>query len=239
LMNESTWRRLAEGALIVASILLAFAIDAAWDERTERRRRDALLAALEREMAIASDERDRVARYHAMGQEAAAALLRFDDGEPLDRLSVAAVDSLLQLAYNSTATFDAPSGALDGLLLSGNLDLIEDEALLIELTSYPGLVSDLSREQGFLVEVAFRLLDYLGAEGVDVSLLNDSAVEPSERSVPWRLGRTGAYAIVGEPQFRGLLNELWWRYDNSMVRLDEMRQTIDQIRVLSALGRSD
>jgi len=238
-MNESTWRpRLVEGALIVTSILLAFAIDAAWGERTERLRRDALFAALEREMAIASDERDRVAGYHALGQEASAALLRLDVGAPLDRLSAAVVDSLLQLAYNSTATFDAPSGALDGLLLSSNLDLIEDEALLIELTSYPGLVSDLGREQGYLVEVAFRLLDYLGAEGVDVSLLNDSAIEPSERSVPWSLGRTGAYAIVGEPQFRGLLNELWWRYGNSLERLDEMRPTIDQIRVLSGLGRT-
>jgi hypothetical protein len=236
-MTDREWRRrLAEGAVIVASILLAFAIDAAWDARTERLRRDALLAALEREMAIASDERDRVARYHAAGQEAAGALLMFDVESPLDRLAAPAVDSLLQLAYNNTATFDAPSGALEGLLLSNNLDLIDDEALLIELSAYPGLASNLSREQGYLVEVAFRLVDYLGAEGVDLSLLNDSTTDPGVPSVPWRLGRTDAYSVVGEAQFRSLLNELWWRYGNSLVSLSEMRQTIDRIRLLSGPG---
>ena len=44
-------RLLLEGFVIVASILLAFAIDAAWDERQERAQERRLLEALEGEFA--------------------------------------------------------------------------------------------------------------------------------------------------------------------------------------------
>ena len=225
--NDSWRRRLVEGAVIVASILLAFAIDAAWDSRREQERRDALLSALAREMALATTERDRVAQYHANGRDASAALLGLDAGER----DVTRVDSLLREAYNSTATFDASSGALSGLLYSSDLDLIDDEELLLELTSYPGLVANLNREQGYLVEVGFRMLDYLSAEGVDVSLLNEPSGEQLP-SVPWPLGPTRAHAIVGDPGFRSLLSEIWWRYRNCLSALDELRMSIDRIRML-------
>jgi len=222
----------------VASILLAFAIDAAWDARNEQLRRDALLVALEREMAFAAAERDRVAVYHTVGRDATAALLMLDARVPHERLSAQTVDSLLQLAWGNTATFDAPSGALSGLLVSSNLDLIDDEALLVEVTSYPGHVANLSREQEYLVEVGFRLLDYLGAAGVDLSLLNEPTIDPSLSTVPWGIGRTVAYSLAGDAHFRSLLNELWWRYDNSIKILDEMRRSIEQIRLLSGPDRA-
>ena len=52
-MNESqdiSWRRIfAEGAAIVAGILLAFAIDAWWDDQVEIKEEQRLLAALANE----------------------------------------------------------------------------------------------------------------------------------------------------------------------------------------------
>ena len=52
-MNESQdipWRRIfAEGAAIVAGILLAFAIDAWWDDQVEIKEEQRLLAALANE----------------------------------------------------------------------------------------------------------------------------------------------------------------------------------------------
>ncbi len=177
-MTDVPWRRrLVEGGLIVASILLAFAIDAAWDSRREQQRKDALLSALAREMALAATERDRVARFHETGRDAAAALLSLDPGER----NATRVDSLLQDAYNSTATFDVSSGALSG---------------------------------------------------VDASMLNQPRTGEEGLAVPWPVGPTRAYSLVGDPHFRGLLSELWWRYRNSLFVMDDLRLSIDRIRPL-------
>ena len=147
------------------------------------------------------------------------------------------VDSLLRLAYSNTATFDAPLGALTGLLMSGNLDLVDDGELLIELTSHPRLVANLNREQEFLADVGFRLLEYLGTAGVDVSRLNEVTLDEGF-AIPWQVGPTVAYSIVGEPHFRSLLSELWWRYRNSVESLEEMRESMERIRLLSEQARA-
>jgi hypothetical protein len=49
-------RLVVEGLVIVVSILLAFALDAAWDDRQERLRRDEYLLVLEDEFQSAADE---------------------------------------------------------------------------------------------------------------------------------------------------------------------------------------
>ena len=49
-------RLLAEGAVIVVSVLVALSADAAWAERQERQREDRYLRALTEEMLLARDE---------------------------------------------------------------------------------------------------------------------------------------------------------------------------------------
>jgi len=62
--KQIPWLRVfVEGVVIVGSILLAFGIDAAWDGRTQNQRRQALLAALGSDMALARDEVDRVEAF--------------------------------------------------------------------------------------------------------------------------------------------------------------------------------
>lgn len=55
--QKNLWSRLTlEGLVIVISILLAFALDAAWDDRQERLRRDEYLRVLEDEFRSAGEE---------------------------------------------------------------------------------------------------------------------------------------------------------------------------------------
>lgn len=224
------WVRIVtEGAVIVASILLAFAIDAAWDARNDSLRKEALFASLDREMDLAAAELDRVTGFHDRGLAAVVELLSLDPTTELGASEAARIDALVDDAYNSTATYDAPLGTLDALLAAGDLDLLEDDAHLSELTAFPGRVANLEREQGFLVQAALSLLDYLGAAGVDVSQLN-AASDVDARVVPWPLRPTTAYSITSEPHFRSLLNEMMWRYQNCIQAMEGMRESIERVR---------
>ena len=55
--KSELWSRLSlEGLVIVVSILLAFALDAAWDDRQQNIRRDEYLSVLEDEFRAAAEE---------------------------------------------------------------------------------------------------------------------------------------------------------------------------------------
>ncbi|MFC1574868.1 hypothetical protein ACFL3Z_02190 [Gemmatimonadota bacterium] len=219
-------KALLEAAVIVGSILLAFAIDAAWDSRSEARRRDAFSLAIGREMTLALSEADRVAAHFQDGAEAVQVLLSIDPDLPLGPADAPAIDSLLRIVLFSTATFDAPTGAVNGLLTSGDIDLLDEPEFLVELTAFPALVSDLEREQRALSEISGDLVSYLLSNGVDSSHLNE------ELDVPWQLAPTPAYEIVGQVHFRGLMDETWWRLQNSLSVLADIREGIDRIQRL-------
>jgi hypothetical protein len=229
-MSDSTPSRLSkallDAAVIVGSILLAFAIDAAWDARSEGKLRDAFSVAIGREMTFALSEVDRVTGFHQAGLASTQALLSYDPRTPLGPTDAPAVDSLLTAVFGSTASYDAPTGALNGLLTSGDLDLLDEPELLAELTAFPALVANLDREQRLLHETVFILLPHLGSMGVDQSQLEVG------RDVPWELATTPAYRIVGDAQFRGIIDEIYWRYRNSLQVLGDIREGIERIQRL-------
>lgn len=220
-----------EGIVIVGSILLAFGIDAAWDDRERNRQREALLAAIGSDMSRARDEIDRVAEAHQRGRGAAADLLNLAVAPPVTGAEAHRIDSLVAAACCSTASYDAPLGAVESLFGAGALDMVANPELAFELTAYPALVDDLAREQELLQSMALGLVTYLGAEGVDVSLLDLEYIDP-----PWALGRTTAHAVVETPRFRGIVSNLWYRYSNTTGILAEMREAIARIEALLAGG---
>ena len=86
--DESTsrsdlWSRLSlEGLVIVVSILLAFALDAAWDDRQERIRRDEYLHVLEDEFRSAAEEMEEQIQDHEWQVASIEILLKqLEDGE--------------------------------------------------------------------------------------------------------------------------------------------------------------
>jgi hypothetical protein len=110
--------------------------------------------------------------------------------------------------------------------MSGAIDVLDEPELLAELTAFPALVANLEREQRQLYETVFILLPYLGSNGVDQSQLE------VEGDVPWGLAPTPAYLIVGDAQFRGLIDEIYWHYRNSSEALGDIREGIGEIQRL-------
>jgi hypothetical protein len=109
------------------------------------------------------------------------------------------------------------------------LELLTDQELAFELTAFPALVADLAREQLMLQATADDLHEYLGNEGIDTSLFDQSWIDE-----PWEAGPVDASRLVGSPRFRGLVSMLWYKYSNTTAGLDAMREAITRIESLLA-----
>lgn len=227
------WKRaLIEGAVIVGSILLAFAIDAGWDARAEASRRSAVLDGLRSDFATARIDLDRVAAFHLEGRRAAEALMGLGADGPLSEDRSSRVDSLFG-GLAGTASFDPPLGTLQALINSGDLDLLDDLDLAVELTRFLGEVVDLDREQRFAREALIRLFEYLGSEDIGI----ESFVTHPTWAVPWDLQSGDVYRVVHTQGFRGWVTLMWALYSNttgSLAELDEVLTTIESR--LAAIG---
>jgi hypothetical protein len=123
------WKRItAEAAVIVASILLAFAIDAWWDDLQQQKRQQVILASLDAafaenlrllndNIAYASADLERVVRFIEMDAEAAARIPREQTYDYLRSIW-------------RPGTNISNSGFLVAVLEDSSLDLMDDMPLL-------------------------------------------------------------------------------------------------------------
>ncbi len=135
---------LSEGAVIVAGILIALAVDSWWDGRVERRDEQDALGELQAEFQDNAAQLDSVLWHHATGQRATEVLLSFSRGQV--ELSA---DSVRQLIWelDNPWTYNPKSGALDALIASGRLGIIRDRALRTQLAGWEGLLEDYREEE--------------------------------------------------------------------------------------------
>jgi hypothetical protein len=131
--KQIPWPRvIAEGAVIVVSILLAFGIDAWWEGRQERAEEGRYITALLDEAYAAADELeiDRQARDVRL-----AALdslqLYFTSGRGRPDAFTSWVNE-----SSSLANFFPPTAAYDDLVSSGGLQLLTSDELRLALMSY-------------------------------------------------------------------------------------------------------
>ena len=158
-MKESQnipWKRTGVEALaIVASILLAFAVDAWWEFRNEREAEQEVLANL-----LIEFERNRVEISRTLTtltdiQEAAKQLLTFG-GQSLTGDDNAVIrQEINKLGY---FTFGPQSGALESLMSAGQLNLILNTELRTRLAAWPGLVKEYKEDEEELDYVVYRVL---------------------------------------------------------------------------------
>jgi len=151
------WKRISvEAMAIVASILLAFAIDAWWENRIEREVEQEVLANLLVEFELTKVELGRTLKGLTESQNAAKKLLTFA-GKSLSADDNAVTDQLFIELY--FFTFDPPSGALDSLIGAGQLNLILNTELRMQLAGWPGLVRDYKEDEEELDLHIYRYLE--------------------------------------------------------------------------------
>ena len=166
------WKRLAvEGAAIVASILLAFAIDAWWDSRHERIEERRILESLKAEfLSNAEFIPEYIERHQDSARYTRALLEAMKVAEPGSTLKFPAARFAKVLEHSST---NPQSGALNAILQSGELRYISNRVIRERLAAWPRLVVDATENEDLLINLWGPKLIGALAKDVDLTILDD------------------------------------------------------------------
>lgn len=184
MIRRIPWTRVfVEAFVIVASILIAFGIDAWWDARGEREEERRALHGLMGDFEAADRLLETSVLVIDSAAAAAGAILDLVDPEGDPGLA----DSLAVLIPRiiRRPVFLPPMGTLEALLGSGDLGLISNDTLRAALASFPSHVAGMSVTQQFGSQVVFGLL---------LPFLNERV--PMLR---YGLMATGESGFVGDP----------------------------------------
>ena len=164
LSQEIPWKRLTvEATAIVVSILLAFGIDAWWDERGERKAEVVLLERLLADFIDIQSGLKLVEDEHRDTSNACIAVLKIPTGEQLPNYPE--MDQKLGLIFLTSRTFNPGSGAVASFLSGEGARLIQNQPLADHLLAWPGLVEELQEEEANLQKgVAERWTPYLASK---------------------------------------------------------------------------
>ena len=193
--NGLTLRRaLLEGAVIVGSILLAFAIDAGWDAHKERADEQAVLRSLEAEFVANLDALERVvARYEGFAERAA----EFEamPEEELRDIPAESADSY-ERAIGQWMTFEPRGGVLSSLVGNGQLGLIRDEDLRDGLVEWLQRLDDSHEEAELLIRASERIILHWNRFG-DVRRPGDGDLLATLRNDPEMMALVRAKLFFG------------------------------------------
>lgn len=193
-MNETryiAWKRLAiEAAAIVASILLAFAIDAWWEERGDRQAEVVLLERLRTDFNAIRAALAVVEEEHRAASEACLFFMNVAAGETLP--TTPEVDRMVALVFLASRTFNPGSGAVAAFNDSNSSRLIRNQLLADKILAWPGLVEELQEEEANLQKgVAERWTPYLASRtslgpyvavmGEPMRVMPDRVATPADR----------------------------------------------------------
>lgn len=138
----------AEATVIVVSILLAFAIDAWWEERGERKAEVVLLERLRADYIELQSALTLVENEHREASEACV----FFMGRPLGELlpATAEIDRMVALVFLASRTFNPGSGALASFHSGEGVRLVRNQSLADKLLAWSGIVEELQEEEANL-----------------------------------------------------------------------------------------
>ena len=170
-MSRRTRDLTLEGILIVVSILVAFAIDAWWDDRRDRMEEVRILESLRKEFLAVSKRIPWFVERHTRTAEYSRQISReMRETGPGGAVRASALTVGWLLEHNST---DPQRGALDAVLLSGELRYIRNPAIRERLARWPQLIDDATENEVLLRNTwGPRLADAL-FESADVSALGE------------------------------------------------------------------
>ena len=226
-----SWRSaFRDVALIVVSILIAFALEAWWDGQRTLAEERAALAAVRDDLRAARLELDSVLLRNERVVEAVAVVLALSEAEILSLPP----DSALQLtirSYGGGLTFDPTTGALQGLLSAGTLSDIRNHRLAAELSAWPGLMDEIEEDQAFIIDSFNRLQEVRVRTGT----IESSMVHYGYLQGPAALAETEVLArLVNSDSIRGELvrhmasvGGLLYELGDVDVRLDALLARLD------------
>ena len=232
------WTRLAaEAVAIVLSILLAFAIDAWWDERGDRLEEQRVLQQLTEEFEAVSAQLD---GYIALDRRTLRNVSRIDSmiraARAAGRSTIVARDSTLRWLV-SQGTFAPTLPTLDGLRTSGRLTLIQDEELVGALAAWPTALEDAVEHQKDSEQIIFDSYPIL-AEAASLGPITDQILRDFDRLDPGPPHEARSEVSV-TPQLAGAVNFRTLILHVTVIELSGLQQHVAGILELLAEARQN
>ncbi len=229
--REIPWPRIfAEGGAILVSILLAFWIDAWWDDRSDEHQERALLNALLQDFQAARVQFEEISAYHKNVFGSMEQLLFWTEAGSVPENSRADVDIILSNVFY-TPTFDPPMGAVDTILASGRLDLLSNPTLITELTRWSSRVEDLNQRETVAINHFYQTFyPYLSA---NLNIQDMDKAIPYPGGVPWPQQPSDAYLLVANRDFHNVTYVHWVLYWNVHLELPKVEDALDRITELT------
>ena len=163
LTDKSAKRQIVDVIAIVLSILLAFAIDAWWDERKERAEEREVLQSLYVEFKSNRDEAALVVKVHEVAVHSVATLMKMS-GDEILALSTDEVEKQLRF-FASPRTFDAVRGSVDALTSSGKLGILRSRELREALTTFMNIIEDAAEDRDYMSRTSMTVWNEVARNG--------------------------------------------------------------------------
>ena len=209
----------AEALAIVASILFAFAIDAWWDERSDRKLLDNALVNLQSELRSNIEMIDRFMQLHQEIVDAGVSLL---EAPPEDITA-----EQLGNVFASGWVTDYSMGALDVLLGNTRLDLIDDDALRAAIVALPVRYEDALEDERWAIDQLMQTWVPYISTVVPVASLWDVALPSLSFPVSQDIEEVDISSAVATLEFRNhVTNRIGFEL-LSIVAQRELRATLE------------
>jgi hypothetical protein len=179
------WKRLiVEAVAIVGSILLAFAIDAWWDDRTDNIR---LAGAIQNIADEVRDAREEIANAVERNTFRMDGIRRFLSLQP-DELLILPEDSILSFrgVFYTPSPFDSSGYALQGLLAGRNLEIIADDELRSALIAWAQFPNEIERDYAEALQLSMSLFERMARHGIYSAFRNETGDFEIPDAVPLR-----------------------------------------------------
>jgi len=221
---------LGEGAVIVVSVLLALSADAWWANHQESQQSKKQLLALARDFEQMSVRADSSLWTAQAGADAGAVLLNDLMGSNPGSIADSAMSMMKAIMFYEV--FSPSTGAYEGLISSGGMELIEDEELKRAMEHFFGGFDDMRVSENMLLQAQLGFL-----EMEDFSRL----VGLHQMLPVFETGAAGTTVarVRSWSQSDALLNgiaQLPLRHRDVIDDYVLIREAIDQIQVILATG---
>ena len=230
--RQTPWKRIfAEGFVIVFSILLAFWIDASWENHVEERREHEHLVAMRAEFETSQVGLQEVLssiQHHAANVETLIEMLKAAGDQPV------LVQGPLLGSAITWRTSDVSMSTLNALMASGDLNLLRNPELRASLAGLPAFLLDVTEDEIIAKEFAeYQMSVVLAREGLaEVAYAFRGSVRDAEYGITTLTAPSEAI-VVPSAELIGLLTTRrvhFWYSERGLPDIHEYLQVlIDQI----------
>ena len=145
------WKALGQSCVIIASVLIAFGIDAWWEDRQERESELWLIERLHADFIQMRTNLDVAMAEHHKSHSAGSQLFESSEiGKPLPRSLE--MDEMVGRVFLSWWTFNPGSGSVAVFLNSDASRIVRNRSLADQLVRWPSLMEDLQENQEMLIK---------------------------------------------------------------------------------------